>query len=489
MNAPPCQPAILIVDDHPANIVMLADLLTDDYRILAANNGEKALQIMHSQPEVGLVLLDVMMEGMDGYEVCRQLKEDPVTAPVPVIFVTGKDSDDDEQLGFDVGGVDFIRKPFCPQVVRTRVDTHLALFEMQRKLEQKVASRTLKLERAMEAAQEANRVKDRFLANMSHELRTPLNIILGNIDLLQQSEPDDERRHRLSAAGRAARSLSGLVSDLLDLTRLETHGLQTEHQAFSLTACLEGVMRAHEAGAHKHRVQVTLPSPPEQPDALVADPGLIGRILGYLLDNAIKFSPPGGTVRIDRELRKECDTWCLHLSVTDEGIGIEEDQRETLFQAFTQADDSTQRRYGGTGMGLRIAKHLTGLLGGEIGCNSKPGKGSTFHFSLPVEVQPGQTQDSRGTRTEARHQTEDDTGPVATAEPADLEQVRPVLRQLEALVLEFDTDSLEQAQQLARLLRPTRQAATTEQLSDAIATYDFERAETLLRQLDTELSG
>ncbi len=189
----PNQHRILVVDDTKENIEALFALLQDEYIIVAAKSGENALKKTHkTKPD--LILLDIMMPGMDGYEVCRRLKADKETEGIPIIFVSALSEAMDEAKAFELGAVDYITKPFIPSIIKARVRTHLSLKEYQTHLKEMVRERTLQLEEAKLEAQSANIAKSDFLMNMSHELRTPLNGIMAASSIIPDCNDKEERK-------------------------------------------------------------------------------------------------------------------------------------------------------------------------------------------------------------------------------------------------------------------------------------------------------
>jgi signal transduction histidine kinase/DNA-binding response OmpR family regulator len=256
-------------------------------------------------------------------------------------------------------------------------------------LEQRVHERTGQLARAQHAAEAATRAKSEFLANMSHEIRTPMNAILGMSYLALQSGLDARQRNYVEKVHGAAESLLHVINDILDFSKIEAGHLEIESIPFKLADVLEPLASLVGMPAENKGLELLFELPPQLPGALVGDPSRLGQILLNLGHNAVKFTEHG-EVRVSvRELVRQGGRVTLRFEVRDTGIGLEPQARERLFQPFTQADASTSRRYGGTGLGLVICRHLVQRMGGEIGVDSQPGRGSCFHFTLPFELQPG----------------------------------------------------------------------------------------------------
>ena len=256
-------------------------------------------------------------------------------------------------------------------------------------LEQRVQERTGQLERAQQAAEAATRAKSEFLANMSHEIRTPMNAILGMSHLALESGLDARQRNYVEKVHGAAESLLHVINDILDFSKIEAGKLEVETVPFQLGDVLDHLASLLSMRAEEKGLELLFVLPPELPMALVGDAARLGQVLLNLGNNAVKFTERGEVTLTVSLVEREPQRATLRFDVRDTGIGLTHEERDKLFQPFTQADASTSRRYGGTGLGLAICRHLVACMGGDIGVDSEPGRGSRFHVTLPFGLQPG----------------------------------------------------------------------------------------------------
>jgi len=406
---------ILVVDDHAENRDLLrASLEQAEYTVLTAASGDAALEaVARHRPD--LILLDVMMPGLDGYEVCRRLKADPETAFLPVIVVTALQDFAHRLRGIEAGADEFLTKPFRHEELWTRVRAllrtkrlHDQVAAHNRLLEERVAERTAALARALADLQELDRLKSEFLANVSHELRSPLTPILGYLPALLSEDfgpLTPPQRQALDTMATSAGRLHRLIEDLLLFMERETSRHSPHRATVAVADLLEAGGARALAGTREKGIRVVLAVPADLPPVW-AHADTLSRAIGHVIENAVKFTPPHGTVTVTarrgdarrdptpagRAGYAEAPPSTPHLpgeyvevTVQDEGIGIPPDALPRLFDPFYQVDGSATREYGGTGLGLALTKRLVEQHGGRIWAESEgKWRGSTFVIVLPV---------------------------------------------------------------------------------------------------------
>lgn len=355
--------AILFVDDNTDNLNVLLDYFRGQpLKILVAESGELALQqLEYTHPD--LILLDVLMPGIDGFETCRRLKANAATQDIPVIFLTALTETSEKMKGFAVGGVDYIIKPFYDEEVLSRVNTHLTISRQKRQIQELLAS------------------QEKIFSILAHDLKTPLMSFLSAIRIFSPGHPaisEEIRAEVLQKMGEQAENVHALLENLLNWAQLQQGQFIVSPHPFDLSwLVIENISRCRAMAAQK---QISLTQTIPASMNVYADANMISVVMRNLLTNALKFTPDGGTIR----LSARCDDRMVEVAVSDSGIGIEPAVMEKLFRI--DRHDSTPGTAGeiGTGLGLILCHDLVKKNGGNIWVESDSGTGTTFRFTLPL---------------------------------------------------------------------------------------------------------
>lgn len=385
------QPSIMVVDDTPANLQVLAGMLKErGYRVRPVPSGKLALQAAQSDPP-DLILLDINMPEMNGYEVCRQLKVDDRLRAIPVIFISILSEPLDKVKAFSMGGVDYVSTPYQTEELHARIETHLKLRRLQVELEEtnaRLATANGVLAHKQAELSDLHERKDQFLAMLSHELRGPLAPILNAIQLLSlETNASQLHFHARSVIERQVAHLARLLDDLMEVSRISTGKIHLREERVVVSDILELAAEMVRPLIDQRGHELSISLPPD-PIWLHADAARLQQVVVNLLTNAAKYTPDGG--RIQLIVEREGDQ-CV-LRVRDTGVGIPLELQPHVFELFTQAERSLDRSEGGLGIGLALVQRIVEMHQGEAAVFSSPGEGAEFIVRLPAvsapEVQP-----------------------------------------------------------------------------------------------------
>jgi len=370
---------VLLVDDQASRLLSYESVLAPlGEKLIRANSGAEALDILLHTP-VAVILVDVVMPELDGYELARMIRAHPRFSQTAIILVSGVMTEDVNRLkGYDSGAVDYISVPIVPEILRAKVSVFCDLYrktqaleKLNLELESRVAERTAESEHARKDAVMANQIKDDFLATLSHELRTPLNAIAGWTHLLQIGALDaDEQRKAAEIIHRNVQNQARLVSDLLDISRIVSGKLRLELQPVQLEETITAAISSLQPEAETKHIEISTTIEPTVA-RIEGDPVRMQQIAFNLISNAIKYAPEGGKIEV--VVRP------FSFTVSDNGPGIAPALLPHIFERFRQGDHSSTRLHRGLGLGLAIVRSLVEAHGGEVrACNRDHGAGAEF---------------------------------------------------------------------------------------------------------------
>lgn len=369
----PSIPTILVVDDTQQNVQVLTQMLRGkQYKVLAAFNGEDAIALL-SRKAPDLILLDVMMPGMDGFETCREIRKEPAYDDIPIIFLSALSDVEAKVKALESGGVDYITKPFQQLEVLARIELHLRL-------------RRLELERQENVArlEKMNKEKDEVLGIISHDMRNPIGGIIGISNFLRTDGPSDDKEliDMLTLIESSAERLLLLVNDLLDIALIEANSLQLTFTDTDMGAYCNDVIQLHRATAKSKGVRLDLI---ERVEGIMAEVDVtkFSQIVGNLVSNAIKFTEEGGQVRVEIGAVPN-DPSQLQIQIIDSGMGIPKDLMPRLFEKFGAQRLGTKGEKG-TGLGMPLVKRYVDLHHGTVTVESMEKIGTTFTIRIPLK--------------------------------------------------------------------------------------------------------
>src|SRR3954471_21038805 len=399
---------ILIVDDEPKNLTVLESVLDDPgYRLVRAGSGEEALLALMAD-EFAVLVLDVRMPGMNGFEVAQLVKERRKTSRIPIIFLSAYYNEDQHILaGYGTGAVDYLHKPVNPAVLRSKVAVFAELHrrgraleaanrllsaevadrrraearlsELNETLDQRVRERTRDLQASEAQLVEASRRKDEFLATLAHELRNPLAPVRSAVEILRRGGPD-KVRWATELMDRQVQSLGRLIDDLMDVSRISRGRIELRREPIAINDALVDAVDAvrpmvDEAG---HELAVLLP---DRQLVVDGDRTRLAQVFTNLLSNAVKYTERGGRIELGVMVERDMAV----VTIRDNGIGIPPDRLESVFEMFSQVEAALERSRGGLGIGLALTRQLVQMHGGTVRAHSEgPGQGSRFQVLLPL---------------------------------------------------------------------------------------------------------
>ncbi len=368
---------VLLVDDNPTNLEVLFEALSHfGFRLLVAEDGESALeQVLYIQPD--MILLDVMMPGIDGFETCRRLKAQPQTADIPIIFMTALTETIDKVTGFKLGAVDYITKPIQPDEVLARVNTHLTLRDLRYQLQQQN-------EQLHQEIQERQVVEDKLrllLHSVSHDLRNPVTGMSIVLNTLIQQDPITLSQAVAQRMQQSCERQLHLINSLVESEAAERWGITLQTRPYPLDQLVQQVIQDWELKIQQQQATVINQVSPLPP--VLIDCFQLWRVFDNVMSNALKYNSAGLTITIGGRL--DSPTWVL-CWIEDNGVGMSPEQVAQLFQRYSRGANA--RYTSGLGLGLYLCQQIIQAHGGEVGVESQLDQGTRFWFTLPVATQP-----------------------------------------------------------------------------------------------------
>jgi len=370
---------ILVVDDTPDNLRLLGGMLSEiGYKVRKALNGKTALTTIN-QALPDLILLDIMMPEMDGYQVCEKLKSDPKTQEIPVIFISALDDVWDKVKAFQIGGIDYITKPFQEAEVLARIENQLTISRQKKELKKQ----NKLLEKEIKERQKAEETLRVYLHAVSHDLRNPvigMSMVLKN--LLKGNEKQEKIPISFSVLERMQSSCDrqlNLINSLVETQQLEVWGVQLQYQTIKLDNLTQKLAEEWQPILIKNKATLENKISADLPK-VNADPNQLWRVFENIIANSLKHNPPGVKITLSAEMPNKNNMICCYIA--DNGIGINPEQADSLFELYRRG--KTAKRTTGLGLGLYLCRQIIKAHGGEIGVITNPNSGANFWFTLPI---------------------------------------------------------------------------------------------------------
>jgi len=396
---------ILLVDDKAENLFALEVILSSEHYLCAkASSGTEALKILLQQHDFSIILMDVQMPEMDGFETAELIRGIEILKHIPIIFLTANmDSPVNIFQGYQAGAVDYMIKPFSPEILKAKVSVFVDLYKKnyellsqkeemkrlirdmtnQKRIENELIEGKNIAEKATQKAEESANLKDAFLSIISHEIRTPLNAIMGFSDVLAKRKLGEQEKEYVAIIKKSSEDLLVIIGDIIDMSMIESGTMTFTKNNFSIQKTFQTINIMFAEKAKEKSLALLFTIDKDIQDVLVGDQTRLIQIINNLISNAIKFTEKGKINVCVRFFKNENSL--LEFSVIDTGIGISADRLNTIFNRFTQVEDHNKRKHGGLGLGLTIAKRLVDIQGGAMTVESKLNEGSTFAFSIPFK--------------------------------------------------------------------------------------------------------